>query len=713
MTEKRGIAAIVLLLAGFALWVIAAPIAAAQDAPAQLPEDTASQADVPEDEEELQRLLDILDKHTEIATKSKLNTDFVPGMVTVLDGEDLRSRGVQTVWEALNLVPGIETAIDLTGQVEVVARGIGKSSVTGNIKYQLNGIDMNAGHFGEAYSLLYMPIVQIERIEVIVGPGSAIHGEYAYAGVINLITKKGGNQLAGSVGSYDSYLGAARLSYREPKNEFSLDVNLALSQTDGADTDSGEDLPYNLGMPDISNAPGPVNEAQKMKSGILDLAFKGFSLSGYYRENGLGGHFGIVGALPPPSDKIVYLHKNYGVQARQQLNLVPDLKTVIKLGYLNHQYTPSDPIFVFPAGYLGIYPDGGYSKPYYREARIDGGIDFTWDGFRHHTIKLGYSFAQTRVEDVWHEVNFVPSTGAPLDSITRFTGEENWLEEDIERLRNSVTLQDEIAVGPAVNITAGLRFDHWDDVGSDLSPRLAVVWRATDHHIFKTQYAHAFRPPTLDQLYALNAPVRSNKDISSETIDTIELGYIYRSTRRVGRVTLFYSNLKDFIITDPVNAIYVNSEESFTLMGVEGSLEQRLGDSLKLDATLSYVDTSDADIGASAVVANWLGNIGALYEVNPDLLFNLQGRYVGERQRAPQDPRDDLDDYFAVDATGTVYNLLISKLTLRAGVKNIFDADVRDPSSGVVGLSETFIATYIEDLPRPGRTWWTSLSYDF
>jgi len=77
---------------------------------------------------------------------------------------------------------------------------------------------------------------------------------------------------------------------------------------------------------------------------------------------------------------------------------------------------------------------------------------------------------------------------------------------------------------------------------------------------------------------------------------------------------------------------------------------------------------------------------------------------VGKRNRAADDPRDKLAGYDTIDVTGTVENLFLRGLTLRAGGKNVFDTDVRYPS-GFPG--------YPEDYPQPGREWWVQLSYKF
>ena len=48
---------------------------------------------------ELKELLGLLQEQTSLATKSRLNADYVPGMITVLHGDELTKKGMRTVWE--------------------------------------------------------------------------------------------------------------------------------------------------------------------------------------------------------------------------------------------------------------------------------------------------------------------------------------------------------------------------------------------------------------------------------------------------------------------------------------------------------------------------------------------------------------------------------------------------------------------------------------
>src|SRR5688572_3349271 len=76
------------------------------------------------DDEEFAELLDVLSEETEVATKTRMNSDYVPGIVTVLDARTLQATGVRTVWDALSFVPGVETWRDNSATPTLSVRGI-------------------------------------------------------------------------------------------------------------------------------------------------------------------------------------------------------------------------------------------------------------------------------------------------------------------------------------------------------------------------------------------------------------------------------------------------------------------------------------------------------------------------------------------------------------------------------------------------------------
>lgn len=663
---------------------------------------TEKSSEPPIQEIAVSELVQILEVETDIATRSRLNVDFVPGMVTVLNGDELHARGIRNVWEALSLVPGFQPILEPVGNKEITVRGLERTFVSGTNKYLLDGIAINTTLTGTVAHIQEIPIAQVERIEVIRGPGSAIHGEFAYSSVVHVITKSQKKAAFGAVEKYDTYRLGGMYSWSDPRKDLWGSINVAALESDGADIDSGPDKLYGLGEGAISNAPGPTNEALETRSLIFNLGFKDLTIVAQYLKHGLGDHFGSNDVLPFPEKRIAVNNENIVLELRQALHINNQLESELKLGWLDYLFE-GDALLINPPGFAGIYPDGMIGSPHYEEQKLNLGINFTWTGVEDHKIYAEWAFTKTSMGDVWAENNYVPSTLAPLPTTQRFTGDENFIEEDQSRTLNSLVIQDEYTPNRATTITLGLRYDHYDDIGDSYTPRLAGVWRLDNNNILKAQYASAFRPPTFLEMYSKNNPVvTGNRDIEAQTSDNYELGYIYRSPGQVYHVTLFRSDLKDVIVLE--NDRYSNAGDA-RLTGIELEAQHEFISELKLDANISYSATEDLDTGESIPnVSDWLINVGLLYEPVKDLIFGIQYQCVCDYSRASGDPRPATKGHQTVDVALSSLNTWQKGFTMRVGVKNIFDEEIKYPS---------LPGTYPNDYPRPGRSWWMELSQDF
>lgn len=465
---------------------------------------------------ELQQLLDLLQEQTSLATKNRLNADYVPGMITVLHGDDLINKGVRTVWEALSLVPGIGLSIEETGRKQVVIRGIGRTYASGNSKILLNGVSMNSAHLAHANPVMEIPVEQVERIEVIRGPGSAIHGEFSLVGVINIITRKGENSMYLMAGENSTQGAGLMLTYKDKTAPLSIDLNLAGWQTDGADVIAGEDELYADGSGNsiFSNAPGPTNEAVEDKIAILHLNYDKFSVAAQWLEDGYGDHFGRNHYLPPDEKRIVIRNKFQTLEIKQLINMQAGWSSELYAGWQDKEQT-KDNLFTGPSPFGFSDPSiDGYVDVFYRESRNNAGIDFKWTDKQTHNVLLGVEYVDINVD---HELNEYIESGVIL---------YDWafVNADKRRRIRSTTFQEEWRPGNALTVTLGLRHDDYNDIEAELSPRLASVWRMDQHNILKAQYARAFRPPTF---YEMAAAIT---EVDGSTINTFELGYIYKDS---------------------------------------------------------------------------------------------------------------------------------------------------------------------------------------
>jgi iron complex outermembrane recepter protein len=130
-----------------------------------------------------------------------------PSAIAVVTGEDIRRAGATSVPEALRLVPGVQVATIDGGRWAVTARGF-NTYYANKLLVLVDGRSIyNATTSGVHWSMQDVPVDEIERIEVIRGPGAALWGANAMNGVINIITKSArltqGGTATASAGSLD------------------------------------------------------------------------------------------------------------------------------------------------------------------------------------------------------------------------------------------------------------------------------------------------------------------------------------------------------------------------------------------------------------------------------------------------------------------------------------------------------------------------------
>ncbi len=135
-----------------------------------------------EETEDMSILQQTLDEATEIATKTKMNIDYVPSVVSVQRGDKLKLLGANTVYDALEMLPGIQMQVNQLGQIETVVRGFKNpnSAISDKIKVLLDGVPVSSETFSTAGYVMNFPLELVDRIEVLRGPGSTIYGSGAF-----------------------------------------------------------------------------------------------------------------------------------------------------------------------------------------------------------------------------------------------------------------------------------------------------------------------------------------------------------------------------------------------------------------------------------------------------------------------------------------------------------------------------------------------------
>lgn len=142
--------------------------------------------------------LAMLDVTMETASKFSQELSDIPAAVYVLDGERIMRSGVRSIAEALMLVPGLNVTKFSETEFFVSARGF-HDGLYNKMLVMMDGRSLFSPVYGGVYWTDIDYVLQdIDRIEVLRGPGGSIWGGNAVNGVINIITKKSSDTL----GSY-------------------------------------------------------------------------------------------------------------------------------------------------------------------------------------------------------------------------------------------------------------------------------------------------------------------------------------------------------------------------------------------------------------------------------------------------------------------------------------------------------------------------------
>jgi outer membrane receptor protein involved in Fe transport len=566
-----------------------------------------------------------------------------------------------------------------------------------------------------------MPVQSIERIEVIRGPGSAIYGADAFAGVINIITKTkeniNGTKLGSRAGSFDTYDGWALHGDTwggvDVAAIFEIHNTHGQRQIIGADAQTYLDGLYGT---QASLAPGPVNLQRDNIDARVDISKENWRFRGglQHRENG-GTGAGVAQALDPQgrfgSDRWNADLTYHNPEATENWDVTA------QLSYFNTSQAVEQNILLYPPGaFGGTFPDGVIGNPNLSERHARANLSAFYSGFDDHKVRIGTGINYSSIYNIREYKNFrlVPAIPQPipLAGLTNVSNDPDavFLSPG-NREDYFIFLQDEWRFAKDWELTTGLRYDYYSDFGSTVNPRLALVWETRHDLTTKFLYGRAFRAPSFAEMRLMNNPVNEgNRDLSPETINTIELAFDYRpdDKLRLG-LNLFnywWSDIIQFQQDSGATTRTAQNTGSQTGYGLELEADWKIAASFRLTGNYSYQhSTDDATNRSSGYAPQDKVYLRADWEFLPEWHMNPQLDWIIDRQRVADDPRPPVSNYLWADFTLRRKNLL-DHWEIAFSVRNLFNTDAREPSpAGVPGIPN--------DLPLAPRYYYGEIRFSF
>jgi len=677
----------------------------------------------------------LLEETTEIATKTRINADYVPGTVNIIRGEELKALGILNLNQpnALDMIVGMDSSVNALRGSGAVYGGQGVK-----IKWLLNGRTINSQIWSGSIwgkGIISFPILvdQIDRIEIIRGPDLAIYGDNAIFGVINIITKSTSNDMALS-GSYQgdgktgSYV-AANTAYE--KDDLLFNASVSAYQNDGYGLyvgKTGNFYSWVNGAQAPGYGPGNLQNNSGGYTVFLDLSYKDNRFwANRMRSDSAQGAFGTWYPTDPlPKDdgklnkKVVFEQFGYG---RFFDAGFADID--FKIGYDTSENS-FDNFLRLGKDFNNVGFDSIRSISY-KEDRKYASIDLDKRYGSHHVISGVSVQKTTNVEDKRYQ-NFSINWGVPTTVFQTYGYVGTAVtDENTDRWQRSFFFQDSWDVTEKATVTYGARYDKFQgDIKSNgWSPRVALVYRASENNILKVQYARAFRPPTFAEI------ADKITTIKSETVDTLEIGHIYKKDNITLKNTLFESRIYDMITFDDLSYYTINLPNMGKIQGFE--MEGKYSaDSYEIGLNQAFyktdrderkflspdnADTYTYKSGSFPLAPTYMANIFVKLNQNGTYPTTIWYHYIGAKKRKSEFEVANAFDAPKGASNGSVppqYYLNITQqfkgiakdLDLSVGVQNL--------------LGKTLKTLYMplnqpnnQDIPYMGQMFWMNLSYKF
>jgi iron complex outermembrane receptor protein len=460
-------------------------------------------------------------------TKSERSLKMQPSPVTVITRQQLDAMGAVNIVDALRLVPGMNTRLSPMGYTFGI-RSLGSSPFASRVLILVNGAPYNSpdkgGLSGHPEFEDFFPIDHVKRIEVVKGPGSALYGQNAFQGIINIIT----TDAKDFTGTYADILGGARGTAQLRVREGGALGDLAYSFTAKAKREEG---------PMIFQTGKIVKNAE----GFLDVRYKGLTAS-YLLDR-------------DTTDPFIW-QNNGTLGSKQTLNiataayekrLAPEWNSTARVLYNRrdgntcancHDYTGAGTII---NGQVATSPQIKAQHETNQRTWINEQINFTPAGSAHSVVFGGeYQFDRT-TKNIVQRLDSQPnvSTGA-------------------------VFAQDEISLlEKRIIATVGGRLDQNQITGTALSPSASFVYTPHDKIVLRTSFGRAFRQPTwndlfISQRFLPNASTSNgvvtemrrvgNPALQPEHVNTFEAGAEYFMTPAYSvKLDVFRSSIANYI----------------------------------------------------------------------------------------------------------------------------------------------------------------------
>jgi iron complex outermembrane recepter protein len=558
---------------------------------------------------------------TSVSKRSELLAE-APASIYVITGNDIRRSSATTLPEALRLAPNLQVARSNARNYAISARGfngIFENKLLVLIDGRTVYSPLFSGVFWDAQDVV---LEDIDRIEVISGPGATLWGANAVNGVINIITKPAANtqgalasvgasrnEKNGSVrygGSLDNG-GHYRVYGKYADNDDLMRANDVRDQFGWKRHQTGFRTDWtNTGR--NFTVQGDAYEGKLHQAGTRDITIAGANLLGRMNTRLNDG-------------STLSLQAYWDFTERNQ-----------PLAFIEHLNT--------------------FDVQLQHSIQANDAHNIVWGG--------GYRHARDRVEN-GPGFAFLPG------ALNLYWG--------------NLFIQDEITLLDNLRLTAGVKYERNNYTGDEFLPTLRMAWTPLKDHLVWSSYSRSVRAPSrIDRDFFAIPGILGGPEFKSEIADVFELGYRVQPTPSISySTTAFYSRYDRLRTLSPnpdgPGSVVFRNDGDAKIHGIEmwGNWQALLDWRLSAGAVVQRVSAS-SEPGTAGVFGEYAGKtndpthywmLRSTYDIAQDKELDVTVRHVGRLSQS------NVPSYTAVDMR---FGWKLSKeLELSLIGQNLFD----------------------------------------
>jgi outer membrane receptor for ferrienterochelin and colicin len=455
-----------------------------------------------------------------------------PASVSIVTGEEIRLYGYRTLADVLNSVRGFSISYD-RNYTYLGFRGLSRpGDLNTRILILIDGHRLNDNVFDSALVGNEFPVdlENVDRVEVVSGPGASMYGTSAFSAVISVITKRGseedGVEVAGTLGAFD----ARRVRTAFGKT-YGNGLHLLLSGSAASSLGASRLYFSEFDAPETNSGVADRADGERFDRLSMNLEAGHFSVQSVYAarlKHIPTAAFGTV--FNDPRTRTFDGRGYFDVQYGRELGQRSDL---IARAYWDHYRYD---------GWYVLADQGSVTtnRDLARGSWLGGEVNLSRRLSTRQRVMAGAEFRQSLQQDQ-DNYDEAPSATVYLDDRRRLA---TW----------AVNLQDELNLHRRVQLNAAVRYESVSSGGARVTPKLGVITHLRAATTMKVLFSRALRSPSVyERFYASPPNYVSNPSVAPEEIESFEVAVEHALSLRMHISGSLFTNRVDGLIISQAN----------------------------------------------------------------------------------------------------------------------------------------------------------------